>query len=212
MNFHGATLPRGWQRTYPHLMTMEAMRGLEFVTFEQKNAEEEPTHAAMLPFTRNVFDPMDFTPVVLDRIQQHRAADDERLRAGDSRCCSLPASSTTRRFPKAWRKRRTMCREFLPSVPSVWDDVRFLDGYPGNYVVIARQGDGKWYVAGINAQNTSANLRVSLAGLMPRGSATVITDGDGGNLSFRKQAVKLAADGKLDLTVKARGGFVILAD
>ena len=50
MNFHGSTLPRGWQRTYPNLMTMEAVRGLEFVTFEQKNAEDEPTHAAMLPF------------------------------------------------------------------------------------------------------------------------------------------------------------------
>ena len=70
MNFHGATLPRGWQRTYPHLMTVEAIRGLEYVTFEQKNADEEPTHAAMLPFTRNVFDPMDFTPMVLDRINR----------------------------------------------------------------------------------------------------------------------------------------------
>ena len=68
MNFHGATLPRGWQRTYPNLMTMEAIRGLEYCTFEQKNADEEPTHAAMLPFTRNVFDPMDFTPMVLDHI------------------------------------------------------------------------------------------------------------------------------------------------
>ncbi len=69
VNFHGATLPRGWQRTYPNLMTVEAVRGLEFVTFEQRNADDEPWHAAMLPFTRNVFDPMDFTPVVLDRIR-----------------------------------------------------------------------------------------------------------------------------------------------
>ena len=68
MNFHGATLPRGWERTYPNLMTMEAIRGLEFVTFEQKNADEEPSHAAMLPFTRNVFDPMDFTPMNLYKI------------------------------------------------------------------------------------------------------------------------------------------------
>ena len=68
INFHGATLPRGWERTYPHLMTMEAIRGLEYVTFEQANADQEATHAAMLPFTRNVFDPMDFTPMALDRI------------------------------------------------------------------------------------------------------------------------------------------------
>ena len=68
VNFHGATLPRGWQRTYPNLMTMESVRGLEYNTFEQRNAEESATHDAMLPFTRNVFDPMDFTPVVLDRL------------------------------------------------------------------------------------------------------------------------------------------------
>src|SRR3989304_8919383 len=65
INFHGATLPRGWQRTYPNLMTMEAIRGLEFVTFEQRNADREATHAAMLPFTRNAVDPRGFTPVVL---------------------------------------------------------------------------------------------------------------------------------------------------
>ena len=47
---------------------MEGVRGLEFVTFEQPNADQEPSHAAMLPFTRNVFDPMDFTPMVLDRV------------------------------------------------------------------------------------------------------------------------------------------------
>ncbi|HMP85034.1 MAG TPA: glycoside hydrolase family 97 catalytic domain-containing protein, partial [Verrucomicrobiota bacterium] len=70
MNFHGATLPRGWQRTYPHLMTMESIRGLEFYTFEQPNADKAPAHGTMLPFTRNVFDPMDFTPVVFDKINR----------------------------------------------------------------------------------------------------------------------------------------------
>src|SRR6185436_4807948 len=68
VNFHGATLPRGWQRTYPNLMTMESVRGMEYNTFEQSNAERSPPLAAMLPFARNVFDPMDFTPVVLDKL------------------------------------------------------------------------------------------------------------------------------------------------
>lgn len=68
VNFHGTTLPRGWQRTYPNLMTAEAIRGLEYITFEQKDADQQPSHCAMLPFTRNLFDPMDFTPVVLDKL------------------------------------------------------------------------------------------------------------------------------------------------
>ena len=63
VNFHGATLPRGWHRTYPNLMTVEAVKGFEFITFSQADADKAATHCAMLPFARNVFDPMDFTPM-----------------------------------------------------------------------------------------------------------------------------------------------------
>src|SRR5690606_8960517 len=69
VNFHGATLPRGWSRTYPHLMTAEAVRGFEMVTFSQADADRQPTHCTMLPFTRNLFDPMDYTPMNLDQIR-----------------------------------------------------------------------------------------------------------------------------------------------
>jgi hypothetical protein len=68
VNFHGAILPRGWQRTYPNLLTTEAIKGEEFITFEQAIADLQPSHCAILPFARNVFDPMDFTPMVLDAI------------------------------------------------------------------------------------------------------------------------------------------------
>src|SRR5690606_41282544 len=74
INFLDSNMPRGWQRTWPHLQTMEAVRGLEFATFEQANADRVPVHAATLPFTRNVFDPMDFTPLAMvrlnDRVQR----------------------------------------------------------------------------------------------------------------------------------------------
>ena len=72
INFHGTTLPRGLERTYPNLMTAEAIKGLEYITMTQPVADQEPSHAAMLPFTRNVFDPMDFTPVVLDKLPRNR--------------------------------------------------------------------------------------------------------------------------------------------
>jgi hypothetical protein len=71
VNFHGTTIPRGWTRTYPHLMTMEAVRGFEFLTFEQANADQEPTHCAVLPFTRNAVGPMDFTPMCFSEIPGH---------------------------------------------------------------------------------------------------------------------------------------------
>src|SRR6185295_18295492 len=164
MNFHGATLPRGWQRTYPHLMTMEAIKGLEFCTFEQKNADEEPAHAAMLPFTRNVFDPMDFTPVVLDRIPRI----ERRTTSGFELALSVVFTSGITHYaeiPEGMAKAPDYVREFLRGIPSVWDDVKFLDGYPGKFVVIARKGDGHWYVSGINGEATERKLTLGLSEL-----------------------------------------------
>jgi alpha-glucosidase len=209
MNFHGATLPRGWQRTYPQLMTMEAIRGLEFVTFEQKNADEQPSHAAMLPFTRNVFDPMDFTPVVLDHINRI----ERRTTSAFELALSVLFTSGIQHYaeiPEGMAKAPDYVREFLKHVPSVWDDTKFLDGYPGKLAVLARFGDGRWYVAGINGEAVSKSVSLDLSELGLRGSGTLITDGDGGNLSFREETVQVTANQKLEITVKPNGGFVLV--
>jgi alpha-glucosidase len=211
MNFHGATLPRGWERTYPHLMTMEAVRGLEYVTFAQANADQEATHAAMLPFTRNVFDPMDFTPMVLDRIPNI----ERRTTSAFELALSVLFTSGIQHYgeiPEGMAKAPDYVRDFLRRVPSVWDDVRFLDGFPGRYVVLARQGDGRWYVAGINAGDAPKALALDLDGLAPHGTGTLITDGAGGNLSFARSTVTVAAGKKLELTLPAHGGFVLVLE
>jgi len=208
MNFHGATLPRGWERTYPNLMTMEAIRGLEFITFDQKNAEEEPGHAAMLPFTRNVFDPMDFTPVVLDHIRNI----ERRTSSAFELALSVLFTSGIQHYaeiPEGMAKAPDYVQEFLRHVPSIWDDVRFIDGFPGKYVVIARKGNGHWYVSGINAEKTDKNLTLSLLNVPLSGPGVLITDGDGGNLSFRKQNIVLSSNKTFEISLKARSGFVI---
>jgi alpha-glucosidase len=207
LNFHGATLPRGWQRTYPHLMTMESIRGLEFVTFEQRNADEEPSHAAMLPFTRNVFDPMDFTPVVLDRIRNI----ERRTTSAFELALSVLFTSGIQHYaeiPEGMAKAPEFVREFLKSVPSVWDDTRFLAGYPGKYVVLARRAGKKWYIAGINGEATPREMRLDLSVLGLEGAGTLITDGDGGNLSFRERPISLGDDKQLTLKLAPHGGFV----
>jgi hypothetical protein len=211
MNFHGATLPRGWQRTYPFLMTTEAVRGLEFVTFSQKNAEDEPTHAAMLPFTRNVFDPMDFTPMVLDHIK----GVDRRTSSAFELALSVLFTSGVQHYaetPDGMARTPDYVREFLRHVPSIWDDVQFIDGFPGKYVVIARRGNGRWFVAGINAERSEKTLELPLTQLGVAGGGTLITDGDGPNLSFRNERVQLGAGQKLSVKLRARGGFVIAFD
>jgi hypothetical protein len=128
VNFHGATLPRGWERTYPNLMTMEAVRGLEFVTFEQRNADAEPVHAAMLPFARNVFDPMDFTPVVIDKIRNI----ERRTSSAFELALSVLFTSGIQHYaeiPDGMAKAPEYVQQFLREVPASWDDVKFIDGF-----------------------------------------------------------------------------------
>jgi hypothetical protein len=211
LNFHGATLPRGWERTYPHLMTMEAVRGLEYVTFEQGNADQEATHAAMLPFTRNVFDPMDFTPMVLDHIDRI----ERRTTSAFELALSVLFTSGIQHYaeiPEGLAKAPDYVRDFLKHVPSVWDDTKFLDGFPGRFAVLARQGEGRWYVAGINAEATEKKLALNLGELAVRGSGTLITDEDAGNLSFRQVPVQLSSGKPLELTLPPHGGFVLVLE
>ena len=211
MNFHGATLPRGWERTYPHLMTMEAVRGLEYVTFEQGNADQEATHAAMLPFTRNVFDPMDFTPMVLDQIPRI----ERRTTSAFELALSVLFTSGIQHYaeiPEGVAKAPAYVRDFLKHVPSVWDDTKFLDGFPGRFVVLARQGEGRWYVTGINAEAAEKKLTLDLTGLAGPGRGTLITDGDAGNLSFRQVPVQLSSGKKLEITLQPHGGFVLVLE
>ena len=211
LNFHGATLPRGWQRTYPHLMTMEAVKGLEFATFTQKDADEEPAHAATLPFTRNVFDPMDFTPVVLDRFPRTQ----RRTSSAFELALSVLFTSGIQHYaeiPDGMAKAPAYVREFLKGVPDVWDDTRFIDGHPGRFAVLARRGGGRWYVAGVNGEGAEKKLTLDLRELRPRGPGTLIADGQGGNLSFRRQTVRVGPGMKLEVVLPPRGGFVLTFD
>jgi hypothetical protein len=210
MNFHGATLPRGWQRTYPNLMTMEAVRGLEYVTFEQSNADQEPTHATTLPFARNIFDPMDFTPMALDRVNDHIQ---RRTTSAFELALSVLFTSGIQHYaeiPAGMAKVPDYVRDFIKGVPGVWDDTKFLDGFPGKFVVLARKGDGRWYVAGINGETTAKTLTLNLKELRVPASGTLIADGDGGNLSFRRETVHLPRNQKFEITLPPHGGFVIV--
>jgi alpha-glucosidase len=211
MNFHGSTLPRGWHRTYPHLMTMEAVRGLEYVTFDQKNAEDEPSHAAMLPFTRNVFDPMDFTPVVLDRIP----GIERRTSSAFELALSVLFTSGIQHYaeiPEGMAKAPDYVQAFLGQVPSIWDDVRFLAGDPGKYVVLARYGGGHWYVAGINADKSKRTLHLDLSTIGASVSGSLIIDGEEGSSSFQRRALALGPTKIVDIELKPRGGFVVRLD
>ncbi|HEY9109169.1 MAG TPA: glycoside hydrolase family 97 catalytic domain-containing protein [Roseateles sp.] len=202
MNFHGATLPRGWSRTYPNLMTTEAVRGFEFATFTQEGQDQVVRHSAMLPFTRNLFDPMDFTPVVFHDIPNIKRA----TRNGFELAQSVLFLSGIQHFaetPEGMATVPAYVKGFMRELPRHWDEVRFLDGEPGKWVALARRAGKQWFVAGFNADDQPREIQLDLAWLGQR-EGQLITDGTG-EREFTEG--KLAASSP-KLTLAAKGGFV----
>jgi hypothetical protein len=204
VNFHGTTIPRGWNRTYPNLMTMEAVKGFEFLTFDQKNTDQEATHCAVLPFTRNAVGPMDFTPMAFSEI---RGKERRTSNAFELALAVLFQSGIQHyaEVPEGMAAQPAYVREFVQKLPPRWSDVKFVDGYPSQYAVLARQApNGAWYVAGINGTDAPKTIQLDLGKLSLQGG-TLITDG-ATNRSFSTRAV----GGKIiSVTMPARGGFVV---
>lgn len=208
VNFHGATLPRGWSRTYPHLMTAEAVRGFEMITFNQGDADREATHCAMLPFTRNAFDPMDFTPMNLYKIQTNVV---RKTSSAFELATSVLFLSGIQHFaesPEGMQHVPANIQQFLRELPTAWDDVKFMDGYPGKFVVIARRYQQKWYIAGINDEQTARDVVIDPT-VFKKTKARIITEGET-NLSFSEK--KIDASKKQTISLQPSGGFVMVLE
>jgi hypothetical protein len=205
VNFHGCTLPRGWARTYPNLVSMEAIRGFEFTTFEQVNADAAPNHCCMLPFTRNLFDPMDFTPVNFSGIPNI----ERKTRVGFEIALSVMFLSGIQHYadiPEGMAKQPDYVKKFMKNVPEKWDDMKFLDGFPGKYAVIARKSGNQWYISGINGENIERSLTLKLPFVSDKKTAEMITDGAEIN-TFEKKEMEVTKT--ISVTMKPYGGFVM---
>lgn len=208
VNFHGATLPRGWARTYPHLMTTEAVRGFEMITFNQADADAEPNHCAMLPFTRNAFDPMDFTPMNLYRIPTRVQRKTTSAFELATAVLFLSGIQHYAESPDGMAQMPAFVVSFLQQLPDYWEDVKFIDGFPGKLAIIARYAGDRWYIAGINGENTEKKINLNLSWLKQK-QGNLITDGQK-PLTLVQQSVKVGSKGNTEITIKPNGGFVMI--
>lgn len=205
VNFHGCTIPRGWQRTYPNLLTAEAVRGFEFITFTQSNADRAPNHCAMLPFTRNVFDPMDFTPLSLDTIPNI----ERKTSKGFELALPVLFYSGVQHFPETpegLTKQSDFVKAYLRELPASWDDVRFIDGYPGKYAVIARRSGNCWYIGGINGESIQRDIILDLSFLNGKECILIEDDDKSGELIKKHRRIKSNSL----VTLRPFGGFVMI--
>gem|GEM_PF-147530 len=207
VNFHGCTLPRGWARTYPNLMSHEAVRGGETYLFGKDFSATAPAHNTVLAFTRNVVGGMDYTPVTFSdnkfphiTTNAHELALSVVFEAGVLHLADGVASY--RSLPDA-------PKTFLKAVPTSWDETRYLDGEPGKLAVLARRKGKVWIVAGINGEASAKTVSVALS-FLAKGSyqATVIADGDS-DRSFKDSRLKVIARDAIPVALRGNGGFVI---
>ncbi len=209
VNLHGATIPRGWQRTYPHLMSVEAVYGAEWYNNNGVLTNQAAAHNATLPFTRNVVGPMDYTPGTFSDSQHpHITTYAHEL--------ALPVifESALQHMPdrpSVYYGLPEQVKQFLSALPTAWDDTKLLAGYPGTEVVMARRKGDVWYIAGINGTDESRVIGVPLEtlGLEKGRKVTWFKDGSDGKSFVTEESVSLPEDGKaVQVECLPRGGFV----
>lgn len=206
VNFHGCTLPRGWARTYPNLISMEAVRGEENYIFDDKYPERSPVQNTITPFTRNVVGPMDYTPVGLkNNNYPHKSTYAHEL--------ALMALFETGWLhfaddPDSYRKLPEMAQQFMKEIPTAWDDTRYLSGYPGRHVVLARRSGNSWYLAGVNARNEPLTITLDLSKIAKSSQwqVTMLADGDTPQ-KFSADKSKLE-NNALKVAILPYGGFL----
>jgi alpha-glucosidase len=160
VDFHGSTLPRGWERTYPNLLTLESVRGAEMYKFDAAFAEYSPTHNVMQVFTRNAVGPMDYTPVTFTQTKFHR-----RTTHGHELALSVVFESGLQHLADSVESYQGLpeeARDFLKTVPAAWEETRLLEGEPGKLAVLARRVGRVWYIAGINGEATDKRVTIPM--------------------------------------------------
>ncbi len=205
VNFHGATLPRGWQRTFPNLMTMEAIKGFEFGTFDQKDQDPIAAHAVMALYARNVFDPMDFTPMVFGEIPNIKLVTENSFELAES-VLMVSGVQHFAEIPEGMATAPDYVKNFLRELPREWDDVKFIDGYPGKYIVLARRAVDAWYIAGLNAETQPKILTLDLT--FAGDKKGILIGGGDTDRSFAQQEVTSA--GSQTITLRPSAGFVMV--
>lgn len=203
VNFHGATIPRGWQRTYPNLLSTEGVYGAEWYNNVPTFTRQAACHNATLPFTRNVIGPMDYTPCAFSDSQHphitshaHELALTVLFESGLQHLADRPESFLSQ--PQA-------VQDFLGRLPAAWDETRLVSGYPGKNVVMARHSGNTWYIAGINGTDETCTLKCDLGFIGTYKHATLFADS---NDNASPWQITTTRQLPTEITCQPRGGFV----
>ena len=204
--FHGCTLPRGWERMYPNFVASEAVLASENVFFNPYHAQNEGVELTLHPFIRNAVASMDWGGVIMnkylsrDNKSRHRRATSDMFEIATAITNQSEVNCIAMQ-PNNLSELPAIELELLREMPTQWDETRFIDGYPGRYVVMARRHADRWYIAALNGTGEPLSLDLSLP--MLDGTAfTLYTDG-------KQKAYDAMKTAKVKLKLPALAGALI---
>ena len=205
VNFHGATIPRGWQRTYPHLMSVEAVYGAEWYNNRSTLTNLAAAHNATLPFTRNVIGPMDYTPCTFSDSQHPHIT----THAHELALTVLYESALQHLAdrPESYLAQPAEVKRFFSELPTIWDDTKFLSGYPGEWVALARRSGEDWYIGIINGLDTPQTIAMDW-NFLDHADYRITTFGDVVN-EARAWSINANATLPDSIAMAPRGGCVV---
>jgi len=208
MIFHGCTIPRGWERMFPNFVACEAARVSENLAFGQYDNDIEALAATIHPVLRNAIGNMDFGGSTLNK---HYSKNNEH---GTTRKTSdVYALATAVLFqtpvqnfaltPNNLTDAPVWAVDFMKSVPTLWQDMKMIDGYPGKYILMARQDTaGKWYLAGVNATREPMKVKLDLSLFEVGQEVSLYVGGE-------MKTVKVNKKKSLEVVIPSDGGVVV---
>ena len=217
--FHGCTLPRGWERMYPNFIGSEAVLASENVFFTDYHANREGFELTLHPFIRNAYASMDWGGVIMNRFlskdnhsrHARKTSDVFEMATGVTNQCAVNCVALQ---PNNLDELPVFELDFLRRLPTRWDETRFLEGYPGKYILLARRHDNRWIVVGLNGTDQPMRLELNLSELFTSTDNLLIYNdyprkkGDVVPVSYCKP-FRLNGKGKALVTLQPMGGFIV---
>lgn len=209
--FHGCTIPRGWERLYPNYVGSEAVLASENLMFGQRANDDEAKSACTHPFIRNASGAMEFGGSALNKrwSRDNQHGNYRRTTDAFELATAVIFQNPVQNFALAPNNLYDVPAfeiSFMKNVPTTWDDVKFIDGYPGRFCIMARRHGSRWYLCGINAEKAPMKVEIDLAAVgLPLGECHIISDGKDRNALEQTFVPK---NGILKLEMQPDGGFV----
>ena len=211
--FHGCTIPRGWERMYPNYVASEAVLASENLFFGEGATFRQPFDLTLHPFCRNATASMDWGGIIMNKYMSRdnksrhtrKSTDIFEMASGiimqtSVQCVAMQPNNLTE-LPQ-------FEMDFLRQLPTTWEETRFIDGYPGRYVILARKAlNGKWYVAGLNALKEPLTLTFDLPMFAPGQTLQYYVDSKAGEPTFT--TLKIDKKGRAKVTIQPNGGLII---